>query len=109
CKAESLITFAADNGVRLMTFDDEDEPHKIKRCAPNARVILRIFTDDPSSKLRPSQKFGTPLHTTSGLLQLAKSLGRDVAGFIFRAGSNSRELLVYPRSVADARLVYDEA
>ncbi len=36
-KAVSHIRYAAANGVDLMTFDNEEELHKIKRYFPDAR------------------------------------------------------------------------
>jgi diaminopimelate decarboxylase len=38
CKAPAHIRFARDRGVHLMTFDNEDELHKVRQF-PSHRVI----------------------------------------------------------------------
>ena len=92
-----------------MTFDNEDELCKIKRIFPDARLVLRIFADDPTSLCRLGKKFGAPLHTTYHLLELAKQYGLDVIGISFHVGSGSRDPSAFRRGVADARIVYDHA
>lgn len=92
-----------------MTFDSEDELYKIKRLAPASSLIIRIFADDVTSKLRLSLKFGVPLHAARKLLQLAKSLDLRVVGISFHIGSGSTDATQFYRSIADARTVFDQA
>lgn len=53
-KSVSHIRYARDNGVDLMTFDNEIELMKVKEHHPNARMILRILADDPHAICRVS-------------------------------------------------------
>lgn len=41
--------FAAKVGVKMMTFDNEVELHKIKHCFPSAELVIRIIADDPTA------------------------------------------------------------
>lgn len=43
CKQSNYIRHAKQVGVDLMTFDNEYELHKIKRCFDSARLVLRQF------------------------------------------------------------------
>lgn len=80
CKQASHIRYAADRGVRMMTFDNAEELHKCKKHHPNAQLVLRILTDDSRSVCRFGTKFGAALGITRGLLALAKELELDVIG-----------------------------
>ena len=44
-----LLRFAAKVGVKMMTFDNEVELHKIKQCFPSAELVIRIIADDPTT------------------------------------------------------------
>ncbi|KAF8992367.1 hypothetical protein BDQ17DRAFT_1432443 [Cyathus striatus] len=79
-KAASFIRSAARMGVHTMTFDNADELHKIKRVNPNARLVLRILTDDSKSLCQFGIKFGAPLSTVPSLLALARELELEVIG-----------------------------
>ncbi|BFZ62704.1 Ornithine decarboxylase [Saitoella coloradoensis] len=109
CKAASHIKFAANNGVRMMTFDNADELHKIKRLYPGASLLLRILTDDSKSLCQLGLKFGAPLDTTLPLLKLAKELELDIVGVSFHVGSGSWDPSAFVDAVERARCVFDEA
>src|SRR5271155_3141888 len=74
CKTKSYIRYAAEHGVKLMTFDNTDELYKIKAAFPEAELVLRILTDDSASLCRLSTKFGASVDKSFGLLSLAKEL-----------------------------------
>lgn len=57
CKQASHIRYAAQKGVNLMTFDNVDELHKVKRCNPDAKMVLRILADDSKSLCKFGVKF----------------------------------------------------
>ncbi|XP_053310754.1 antizyme inhibitor 2 [Spea bombifrons] len=109
CKQISQIKFAAKNGVQMMTFDNEVELCKVSRSHPNAKMVLRIATDDSKSSARLSVKFGAPLKTCRRLLEMAKNLGVDVIGVSFHVGSGCSDPQAYVQSIADARLVFEMA
>jgi ornithine decarboxylase len=109
CKTNSYVRYAKDQGVKQMTFDNKDELHKIKKFFPGAELFLRISTDDSSSLCQLSLKFGAPMDSTTGLLQLAKELELNVVGVSFHVGSGASDPMAFMTAVQDARLVFDQA
>ena len=109
CKTKSYLRYAAQKGVRQMTFDNSDELYKIKQVSPDAGLFLRILTDDSASLCRLSLKFGAALDVTQGLLELAKKLGLNVVGVAFHVGSGASDPNAFLKAVSDARSVFDQA
>lgn len=109
CKTKSYIRFAAEEGVKQMTFDNTDELYKIKKFFPDAELFLRILTDDSSSLCRLSDKFGASMDTTADLLRLAKQLNLNVVGVSFHVGSGASDPQSFERAVQDSRIVFDQA
>lgn len=109
CKTSSYIRYASQVDVQMMTFDNAEELIKIQKFYPNAKLILRILTDDSKSLCRLSLKYGAPLETTRSLLELASRLGLNIVGVSFHVGSGSYDPTAFVRSVEDARRVFDEA
>lgn len=109
CKPPSHIRAAQNAGVERMTFDNADELHKIKRVHPNAKLVLRILTDDSKSLCRLGLKFGAPLDTCPGLLKLAKQLGLNVVGVSFHVGSGCKDPEQFADAIWRARKVFDMA
>ena len=109
CKTKSHVRFAAEHGVKQMTFDNSDELHKTKALFPDAALYLRIMTDDSSSLCPLSSKFGASLDCTQALLTLAKQLELDVVGVSFHVGSGASDPQCFVKAVQDARTVFDQA
>jgi ornithine decarboxylase len=108
CKLPSHIRFAAEVGVRMMTFDNADELHKIKRWHPTAQLVLRIVTDDTYSICKFSSKFGATPSSASRLLALAKELALDIIGVSFHVGSACGNPVAFENAVCSARKVFEE-
>lgn len=109
CKTKSYLRYTAKTGVEQMTFDNSDELYKIKELYPEAKLFLRIFTDDSGSLCRLSQKFGASMDNTYELLALAKKLALNVVGVAFHVGSGASDAEAFRRAVFDARTVFDQA
>ncbi|KAL8764366.1 MAG: hypothetical protein Q9184_000071 [Pyrenodesmia sp. 2 TL-2023] len=109
CKTKSYVRYAAEHGVKQMTFDNADELYKIKAHFPDAELFLRILTDDSSSLCRLSLKFGASLDCTKELLQLAKDLDLHVTGVSFHVGSGASDPQAFAKAVQDSRAVFDQA
>ncbi|KAG0267066.1 hypothetical protein BG011_009138 [Mortierella polycephala] len=109
CKQNSFVKYAYNNNVRMMTFDNAEELHKIKRFHPNAQLVLRILTDDSKSLCKLGLKFGAPLNTTGFLLATAQELGLDVIGVSFHVGSGCFDANAFGEAVIRARRVFDQA
>jgi ornithine decarboxylase len=109
CKTKSYVRYAAQHGVKQMTFDNADELYKTKQLFPGAELFLRILTDDSGSLCRLSQKFGASLESTTDLLELAKKLELNVVGVAFHVGSGASDPKAFLKAVQDARFVFDQA
>lgn len=109
CKTKSYVRFAAQNGVKQMTFDNEDELYKIKQFFPDAELYLRISTDDSASLCRLSLKFGASMEVTDSLFRKAQELGLNVVGVAFHVGSGASDPQAFIKAVDDARHVFDQA
>ncbi|XP_034015322.1 ornithine decarboxylase isoform X2 [Thalassophryne amazonica] len=107
CKQVSQIKYASAHGVQMMTFDSEVELMKVARCHDNAKLVLRIATDDSKAVCRLSVKFGAALKACRGLLERAKELELDVIGVCFHVGSGCTDPQTYHQAIADARCVFD--
>ncbi|XP_044147327.1 ornithine decarboxylase 1 [Bufo gargarizans] len=107
CKQVSQIKYAASSGVEKMTFDSEVELMKVARNHPNAKLVLRIATDDSKAVCRLSVKFGATLKTSRTLLERAKELNVDIIGVSFHVGSGCTDPQTFVQAVSDARCVFD--
>jgi len=108
-KMKGHINYAKTVGVDLMTFDNSHELHKIAECFPNARLVLRIITDDSHSICKFSTKFGAPLSVTKNLLTEAKELGLNVVGISFHVGSGCMSTESFAAAIKSAHHVFQEA
>ncbi|XP_069478539.1 antizyme inhibitor 2-like isoform X2 [Ambystoma mexicanum] len=106
CKQRSHLQYAAMKGVRMMTFDNEEELPKVAKYHPTARMLLRIQTDDSHSFGQLSSKFGATLGSCGRLLGVARDLGVAVVGVSFHVGSSSQNVPSYTQAIADARKVF---
>lgn len=109
CKASSFIRHAAKHNVQMMTFDNADELVKVKRFHPNAKMVLRILTDDSGSLCRFGLKFGAPLGEVRGLLAKAKELDIDVIGISFHVGSGCTNPDLFADAIERAKWAFDLA
>ncbi|PFH46460.1 hypothetical protein AMATHDRAFT_69820 [Amanita thiersii Skay4041] len=107
CKAVSFVRHAAKMGVDTMTFDNTDELYKVARAHPNAKLVVRILTDDSKSLCAFGVKFGAPLAAVPVLLAKAKELDLDVVGVSFHVGSGCYDPSVYTDAIMRARAVFD--
>ena len=107
CKTKSHLRYAAQNGVKQLTFDNTDELHKIKHVFPGAELFIRIITDDSTSLCRLSMKFGAPLDSIRELLEIARKLELNIVGVAFHVGSGASDPKAFLRAVQDARRVFD--
>jgi len=109
CKMISQIKYARAHDIDLVVFDDENELYKIKMFHTNARLVLRIKTDDSNSMCKFNCKFGADLDDVENLLKLANNLGLNVVGISFHVGSGCRNKLQYKTAIQDCHKVYQIA
>lgn len=92
-----------------MTFDNADELAKIKQHHPEAKLVLRILTDDSRSVCRFGIKFGADYETACRLLRLAKEMDMELVGVSFHVGSGCYDATAFRDAVIAAKAVFDEA
>lgn len=109
CKQASFIRFAKEMSVDTMTFDNEHELYKIQNNFPDAKLVLRIITDDSNAVCRFSMKFGADLNTARHLLETAQRLGLEVIGVSFHCGSGQMTSKAFVDAIQNARITMDYA
>jgi len=108
-KPRSHLIAARRHGVKMMTFDNADELHKIKAAYPEAQLVLRIMTDDSKATCRFSAKYGAPLNVANDLLKLAIELHLSVVGVSFHVGSGQKDPSAFADAVERAHRVFQMA
>lgn len=109
CKAASHVAFARSVGVALTTFDNADELVKMAAVAPDARLLLRIATEDAAALCPLSSKFGAALSDVPELLRVGARLGLSIVGVAFHVGSGCTSLASYATALDASRAVFDTA
>ncbi|KAG8198884.1 hypothetical protein JTE90_015098 [Oedothorax gibbosus] len=109
CKTKGFIRHAANVGVKMMTFDNEMELHKVKAIHPDAELVIRIRVDDSSSVCQLGVKFGCNVKDVPHLLKVAKELDLNVIGVSFHVGSNCRDTSAYSSAIENCRQIFDLA
>lgn len=108
-KTEPHIAFAKENGTSMMTFDSEEELHKIHRNFPTADCVIRIQTVCTAALYNLNEKFGVSMNEVPALLEAGKKLGLRMKGVSFHTGSGGVKLESYENSLKNARKVFDIA
>ncbi|CAG7834075.1 unnamed protein product [Allacma fusca] len=108
-KQASHVRAAADAGVRTMTFDNENELHKIKKLHPEARLVVRIRCDAEMAQCQLGMKFGVLVEDAPNLLAVSKELGLNVVGVSFHVGSGCMDPPVFHRAIGAASWLFNVA
>ncbi|EDV20646.1 uncharacterized protein TRIADDRAFT_31473 [Trichoplax adhaerens] len=109
CKGISHLKVAANEGITQMTFDSEEELHRIKRILPNARLLLRLLVDDSGAQWKHGIKAGAPFSRVSHLFKVAKKLGLNLVGTSFHVGSDCGDPSAYSKAIERCRKAFDIA
>ena len=109
CKGIPHLKFAKDNGIKMMTFDNESELLKIKDIYPNAELVIRIMVEEFGSSCSFKEKFGASIKDAQKLLLSAKNLGCKVIGVSFHVGSGCKNPDAYYHAIKNCRQLFDFA
>lgn len=109
CKQVSHMKYARSGGVEMVTVDNEDELYKLRTYWPEARIVIRIKTDDSKSLCQFSSKFGASLRDCPRLIKVGRELGLNLIGVSFHVGSGCQCKSLYVKAVKSARQVFDMA
>lgn len=109
CKKPEDIRYAARRNVRLTTFDSICELEKIQKAAPDTKLVLRIYANDPTAQCVLSNKYGALEYEWEPILDRAQELGATVVGVSFHIGSGACNPSAFTEAIQNARRVYDLA
>jgi len=105
-KMKSHIRYAKAMGVEMMTFDNKDELLKCAEIYPNAKLVLRIITDDSNSVCKFSTKFGAPLDVCEELIATAKDLDLNLIGISFHVGSGCMSVASFESAITNSARIF---
>lgn len=109
CKQISHLIDFKNRNVHLTVADNISELVKIKEYWPNAKVLLRLKTNDSQSLIAFSSKFGANERMAVRLLDAAKKLRLQVVGCAFHVGTGCYNHTAFRHSLEFARRVFDIA
>ena len=100
---------ALDRYKPLLTYDNRDELHKIKRYAPHAGLVLRLRVPNTGSVVELSSKFGCDPGEAVDLILEAFRTGLVVEGLSFHVGSQCTNPTNYSQALHLAAGIFSEA
>jgi ornithine decarboxylase len=93
----------------LVTFDNLEEIHKVKRHAPHAGLCLRLQVPNSGSMVELSSKFGATPGEAIDLIRAAFDAGLVVEGISFHVGSQCTNFSNYVQALYLVAEVFKEA
>lgn len=93
----------------LVTFDNLEEIHKIKKHAPQAGLVLRIKVPNTGAMVELSSKFGASPGEAVDLILAADKAGLTVEGLSFHVGSQTTNFENYVQALALCSNIFKEA
>jgi ornithine decarboxylase len=93
----------------LVTFDNREEIHKIKRHAPNAGLALRLKVPNTGAMVELSSKFGASPGEAVDLILEADRVGLAVEGISFHVGSQTTNFDNYVQALSLTANIFQEA
>ncbi len=93
----------------LVTFDNHEEIHKIKRHAPNAGLVLRLKVPNTGAMVELSSKFGALPGEAVDLILEADRVGLTVEGLSFHVGSQTTNFENYVQALNLSANIFQEA
>lgn len=109
CKQLSHIRYAKEQGVSMVTVDNEAELYKMRNHWPQVGIVIRIAVDDSKSVCKFSSKFGAPMDQVPSLIKISKDLGLNLIGVSFHVGSGCYSVDSFTNALKNARTVFDLA
>jgi ornithine decarboxylase len=93
----------------LVTFDNREEIHKIKKHAPNAGLVLRLKVPNTGAMVELSSKFGASPGEAVDLILEADKVGLTVEGISFHVGSQTTNFENYVQALNLSANIFKEA
>ena len=109
CKRIQDIAYAMRKGIQYTTFDTLCELEKIYRIAPEMKLILRLYANDPTAQCMLSNKFGAYRNEWECLLKRARELNINIVGVSFHVGSGACNPDAFTEAIKEARDLFNIA
>jgi ornithine decarboxylase len=93
----------------LVTFDNIEELKKIKKYAPDVRLVLRVRVPNTGSMVELSSKFGVHPGEAVDLMAEAIDMGLGVEGISFHVGSQCNNFDNYSQALNISSSIFKEA
>ncbi|MFI5336209.1 MAG: type III PLP-dependent enzyme [Opitutales bacterium] len=93
----------------LVTFDNREEIHKIRRHAPAAGLALRLKVPNTGAMVELSSKFGASPGEAVDLILEADRVGLTVEGISFHVGSQTTNFENYVQALSLTASIFAEA
>ncbi|MDO8802794.1 MAG: type III PLP-dependent enzyme [Elusimicrobiota bacterium] len=93
----------------LVTYDNLEEVHKIKKYAPHAGLVLRIRVANTGAVVELSSKFGAAPGEAVDLILAAEKAGLGVEGLSFHVGSQTTNFENFVQATNLAADIFKEA
>lgn len=94
-KRDSDIRYSLEYGIKIFVCDNEDELLKFVPYKDKCSLLIRMSIQNPGCLVNLSHKFGVAPEKAWNLISKAHSLGLDVLGISFHAGSQNENSLKY--------------
>lgn len=108
-KTIASLLHAKSKGIDLLTFDSLEELDKILIHYPEARLLLRIKTEDSHSSSMLSQKFGATMEEARAILEAGFNKKAQIVGIAFHVGSNCTHWDSYRQALVDAAELFNHS
>lgn len=106
-KSREYLEIAAKTGVEWYVVDSVDELHKIISVKPDAKLYVRVETQNLGSDWPLTGKFGATLPECKSIIADAVELKADLAGVTFHVGSQCRNVDNWHVGIDNAKMVFD--
>jgi len=93
----------------LVTYDNLEEIHKVKKYAPHAGMVLRIRVPNTGAQVELSSKFGAHPGEAVDLILEAVKQGLGVEGLSFHVGSQTTNFENFVQAINMAADIFAEA
>ncbi|MDR1728174.1 MAG: type III PLP-dependent enzyme [Acidobacteriota bacterium] len=106
---DKLTLEELDRYKPLVAFDNAEEIGKIRKHAPHAGLVLRVWVPNTGSMVELSSKFGAAPGEAVALIERAIDAGLEVEGLAFHVGSQCTNFENYVQALGIASGIMDEA
>lgn len=105
-KPLEYIEYAAEKGVEWFVLDSVDELKKICSVHPDAKLYIRVETQNLGADWPLTGKFGATLPETHQIVEESKKLNANLAGVTFHVGSQCRNLENWHIGIENAKIAF---